>query len=75
MTTIGWNIRSLDTVAKEQDKLLEKLWKQLQPGAIVLFHDTMSITAGLLPEFLEGVKKRGFEIVPIDQLINEDAYA
>lgn len=75
MTTIGWNIRSLDTVAKEQDKLLEKVWKQLQPGAIILFHDTMNITAGLLPEFLEGVKKRGFEIVPIDQLINEDAYA
>lgn len=75
MTTIGWNIRSLDTVAKDQEKLLEKLLKELRPGAIILFHDTMAITAAILPEFLQGVKARGYEIVPIDQLINEDAYA
>lgn len=75
MTTIGWNIRSLDTVAKDRVKLLEKLWKELKPGAIVLFHDTMEVTAAILPEFLQGVRERGFEIIPIDQLINEDAYA
>ncbi|GAB2672757.1 polysaccharide deacetylase family protein [Flavihumibacter cheonanensis] len=75
MTTIGWNIRSLDTVAKDEKKLLEKLWKELRPGAILLFHDTMAITAAILPEFLQGVRARGYEIVPIDQLINEDVYA
>lgn len=75
MTTIGWNIRSLDTVAKSEERLLEKLWKELQPGSIVLFHDTMAITSSILPRFIEGVKQKGFEIVPIDQLINEDAYA
>ncbi len=75
MTTIGWNIRSLDTVAKDRTKLLDKLWKEIKPGAIVLFHDTMEVTAAILPEFLQGVKERGFEIIPIDQLINEDAYA
>lgn len=75
MTTIGWNIRSLDTVAKDEKKLLEKLWKELSPGAIILFHDTIAITAAILPDFLQGVKARGYEIVPIDQLINEDVYA
>jgi peptidoglycan/xylan/chitin deacetylase (PgdA/CDA1 family) len=75
MTTIGWNIRSLDTVAKDENILLEKLWKQVRPGAIVLFHDTMAITDRILCRFITGVKEKGFEIVPIDELINENAYA
>lgn len=75
MTTIGWNIRSLDTVAKDENILLEKLLKQVRPGAIVLFHDTMAITDRLLPLFIAGVREKGVEIVPIDQLINENAYA
>lgn len=75
MTTIGWNIRSLDTVARDDKKLLDKLWKELRPGAVILFHDTMAITAAILPAFLAGVRERGFEIIPIDELINEDAYA
>lgn len=75
MTTIGWNIRSMDTVAKDERGLLEKLWKQVKPGAIVLFHDTKLITDRILPQFIAGVRNRGFEIVPIDELINEEAYA
>lgn len=75
MTTIGWNIRSLDTVAKDENILLEQLLKQVRPGAIVLFHDTMAITDRILPRFIVGVREKGMEIVPIDQLINENAYA
>lgn len=75
MTTIGWNIRSLDTVAKDENMLLEKLWMQVRPGAIVLFHDTMAITDRILYRFIAGVKEKGFDIVPIDELINENAYA
>lgn len=75
MTTIGWNIRSLDTVAKDENILLEKLWKQVKPGSIVLFHDTMAITDRILHRFIAGVKEKGFDIVPIDELINENAYA
>ncbi|HEY8396616.1 MAG TPA: polysaccharide deacetylase family protein [Flavihumibacter sp.] len=75
MTTIGWNLRSMDTVARSGEQLLEKLRKEVKPGAIVLLHDTMAVTASVLPRFIEALKEQGYEIVPIDQLINEEAYA
>ena len=74
MTTIGWNIRSFDTVARNEQNLLDAVMKQVRPGAIVLFHDTMMITQRVLSGFIDAVKQEGYEIVPLDQLIQEPAY-
>jgi peptidoglycan/xylan/chitin deacetylase (PgdA/CDA1 family) len=75
MVAVGWNIRSMDTVATDEKKLFDKLMRSLQPGAIVLFHDTAAITARLLPGFIDAVRSQGFAIVRIDELINEQPYA
>jgi peptidoglycan/xylan/chitin deacetylase (PgdA/CDA1 family) len=75
MIAAGWNIRSMDTVAKNEAKLMAKLMRSLQPGAIVLFHDTMTITASVLPGFIDAVKQQGYSIVRLDELINEAPYA
>jgi len=42
-TPIGWSVRSMDTVIKDERKLLAKINKGLHPGAVFLFHDTISI--------------------------------
>lgn len=72
---IGWNIRSLDTVIKEEVKLLGKLQQLLKPGAIVLLHDTSKTTFAVLPQFIAFAKKQGYEFVRLDKMINEKAYA
>ncbi len=48
-TAIGWNIRSMDTVIKDGEKLLQKINTRLQPGAVVLLHDTSACTLAILP--------------------------
>ena len=75
MLAVGWNIRSLDTIAKDEQRLFGKLMRSLQPGGIVLLHDTSALTLRILPAFIEEARKRGYEFVRLDKLINEDPYA
>lgn len=72
---IGWNIRSLDTVIKDEEKLLEKITRQLKPGAVVLLHDTSAATLAILPRFITAARSSGYEFVRIDKLLNVQPYA
>jgi len=73
-TPVGWSVRSMDTVIKDQEKLLTKINKAIEPGAVFLFHDTSKTTLGVLPAFLQEVKKRGYQISPLDKLLHLKAY-
>jgi peptidoglycan/xylan/chitin deacetylase (PgdA/CDA1 family) len=73
--TIGWNIRSMDTVIKDAQKLLTKVTASLKPGAVVLFHDTSKITLDILSTFIKQAKDMGYDIVRLDKLLNLEPYA
>ncbi len=72
---IGWSIRSLDTVIKDERKLLAKVTGSLKPGAVILFHDTSKAMLGILPAFIQEAKQKGYEIVRLDKLLNLKPYA
>ena len=74
-TPVGWSIRSMDTVIKDENKLLSKINAGIKPGAVFLFHDTSKTTLLVLPNFIQEVKKRGYNIVPLDKLLDLQAYA
>jgi peptidoglycan/xylan/chitin deacetylase (PgdA/CDA1 family) len=74
-TPIGWNIRSLDTVAKDKEELFSRIKKGIRPGAVLLMHDSMEVTAQVLPELIQHLKKEGYTIERIDKLLNIPAYA
>lgn len=74
-TSIGWNIRSLDTVAKDKDQLLERIKQGIKPGAVLLLHDSMEVTVQVLPALIQHLKKEGYRIERIDKLLNIPAYA
>jgi peptidoglycan/xylan/chitin deacetylase (PgdA/CDA1 family) len=61
MVPIGWSVRSMDTVVDDPEKLLNKMTRRLNPGAIFLFH--------------EKAKAQGYEIVRLDKMLNLQAYA
>ncbi|HEY0742507.1 MAG TPA: polysaccharide deacetylase family protein [Chryseosolibacter sp.] len=73
--TIGWSVRSLDTVIKDSEKLFAKVTSALKGGDIVLFHDFSDATIKILPAFIEHIQKSGLRIVRVDELLNEKAYA
>lgn len=73
-TTIGWTVRSFDTVINDKVKLLRRVTCKLKAGDIVLFHDYCDVTIEILPDFLEYVKNVGLKIVRVDELLNEKPY-
>ncbi len=74
-TPVGWSVRSMDTVIKDEKKLLDKISSSLKPGAVFLFHDTSATTLKVLPAFIKEVKNRGYHIVPLDKLLHLTPYA
>jgi peptidoglycan/xylan/chitin deacetylase (PgdA/CDA1 family) len=73
--TVGWTIRSLDTITPDADKLLQRVLKQVKPGAVVLFHDTCAVTVKILPVFIDTLKAQGYDIVPLHKMLNLQPYA
>lgn len=71
---IGWNVRSLDTVIKDKEKLLKRIVKKIKPGSIILLHDTHEGLPEILTRLLEYLAQEEFEVVGLDQLIGESAY-
>jgi len=72
--SIGWSVRTYDTMATDPDKLLHKTLSALQNGDVVLFHDWGAHTIGILSEFIQQARARGFEIVRADKLFNIQPY-
>jgi len=56
----------------EIDRVLNN--KHLGNGSILLFHNDAKDTPKALPIILKGLKEKGFQIVPISQLIIKDNY-
>ena len=65
MQSIGWSLRSMDTVAKDKNQLLDKILAKVQPGDIILLHDRCAVTAAVLPELITALKKRGFSFATL----------
>lgn len=72
--TVGWNVRSLDTVIKDPKKLLKRITKGLKGGDIVLFHDYSDQMLEVLPSFITHVNTIGLKIVRIDKLLGQNPY-
>jgi peptidoglycan/xylan/chitin deacetylase (PgdA/CDA1 family) len=72
---VGWSLRSLDTVIKQEELLLQRLKKRLHLGAVVLFHDHTKSLPQVLPLFLDYVLKEGYTVIGLDELLDLPAYS
>jgi len=72
---IGWNIRSLDTSIKDKQKVFSRIKERLQPGSILLMHDTVAGMEFVLKDLLIYLKEQNYKVMPLDQLIQKQAYA
>ncbi len=54
-------------------RLIDFVVKKATPGAIVLLHNGRMTTIEALPKIIEGLRKRGFTFVTIDQLAAQKA--
>lgn len=73
MFSIGWRLRSFDTVHDEQ-KVLNKLKSKTKAGDVVLFHDTDKKIIPIIDDYLDWLKANQFKVVSLDKLFNIEAY-
>lgn len=50
--SIGWNVRSLDTMIDDEKKIYKRITKDLRKGSVILLHDTSGKTYNVLVDLL-----------------------
>lgn len=73
---IQWSVDSLDWKDYGADSIVSTVLnhKNLTDGAIILMHNGAKYTKDALDRIIVGLKDKGFEIVPVSQLIYKDHY-
>ncbi len=71
---IGWNIRSLDGIIKNERIIYNRIINRLSPGAIILMHDTTLQSVNVLEKILLFLKENNYSVIPLEQLLNINAY-
>ncbi len=74
--TIQWDVDSLDWKDYGVDSIIKTVTghKNLRNGSIILMHNGAKYTAMALPKVIEGLQAKGYEIVPISELIYKENY-
>ncbi|WP_103069773.1 polysaccharide deacetylase family protein [Aquimarina sediminis] len=73
--TIGWNIRSLDTVIKDDKAILNRITKRIAPGAIILLHDSHERILPVLEQLLIFLQNNNYQTISLETLLNHKEYA
>jgi peptidoglycan-N-acetylglucosamine deacetylase len=72
--SIGWSIRSYDTVIGNEERLQARILDRLKPGAILLLHDSSESTLKILPRLLKEIRNKGYKMIRLDKMINLNPY-
>lgn len=74
MTAIQWDVDSLDWKGISADEISERVLSRVQPGSIALFHNAADHTPEALPSIIEGLLTKGYEIVPVSEILLDGEY-
>lgn len=67
--SIGWNVRSLDTVIKDEKAIFRKITKKIKKGSIILLHDTSEKTYDVLTDLLLFLEQEKYTTFTIESMI------
>ncbi len=70
LTSIGWSIRSLDTLGQPLDKVEGRVVRQLSSGKVILLHDNRERADILLDNIMQHIVSMGLRCVTVDELFN-----
>lgn len=74
--TVQWSCDSLDWKDYGTDSIIKTVCehKNMDNGAIILMHNGAKYTADALESVITGLKEKGYEIVPISELVLRENY-
>lgn len=72
--TIQWDVDSLDWKNISSENICERVMRKVKNGSIILLHNDTKYTAAALPCLIKTLKKSGYTLVPVSELIYRDNY-
>lgn len=76
LACIGWDVRAFDTT-RDRERVVRTIAGTLRDGSIVLLHDsgkTPHAVAALVADVLASIRKQGFTVAPLDELVGRAPY-
>ncbi|ASK30931.1 polysaccharide deacetylase [Chryseobacterium sp. T16E-39] len=70
--SIGWNVRSLDTVIDDEKRIYKRITGKIRPGSIILLHDTSEKTYRVLVDLLLFLRDKKYSTFTIDSIIKSN---
>ena len=74
LDVIGWSVRSLDTTAQPVEKIIQRVLKQVKPGAVILLHDDREKCATVLETVIPSLLKQEYRFTTVGELFKIEAY-
>lgn len=69
LTTIQWDVDSLDWMNLSKSEIVNRVMSRVKEGSIILFHNNGMHTVEALDTVLSELKSRGFRAVPVSSLL------
>ena len=74
MTTIQWDVDSLDWKGLSAEDITTRILNQVKNGSIILCHNNSDHIVDALPMILDRLQKRGYKVTSIGELIYKENY-
>lgn len=68
--SIMWTIDSLDWKSPGVEQITSRIVDNVEPGAIILMHQSASQTSEALPNIIEKIREKGYSFGTITQILN-----
>ncbi len=75
LSLILWNVDTLDWKTRDKNATVEHILTHAKDGDIILMHDLYSQTVDAVEEVLPKLKKKGYTIVTVSELLEKKGYA
>lgn len=74
MYCVQWDVDSLDWKDPTAEQITKNVVDKITDGSIILMHNGATNTPEALPMVIEGILEKGYEIVPISQILLKGEY-
>lgn len=71
---VGWSVRSLDTMTKDPDRVVDRVMRGLRGGDVILLHDRLENSEELLEKLLTALRTQHYTTATVDELFKIEAY-
>lgn len=74
LNVIGWSVRSFDTTRQSAESIIQRILKQVKPGAIILLHDDRAKCAAVLEALIPHLLNQNYTFSTAGELLKIEAY-